>query len=203
MMREGLLLTWQIWDQIYQHCSRLQYVDKENAIFRVVLLRYHGNSLPTRDGTVISNGDTIIKLHIHNCRLVSQLEGATNPARLGLVLRREVLNSLPYLAEFVLEHPQYQDIKGIVGTTMLHRGVKTLGFDVMDVPETPFYVYKNWYLKLMMQLMHPDGRERIKGKEEQLKVKRVYISKEELIRRYLPNSAMKEAVVSKDEVGKF
>ncbi|MBO8170412.1 MAG: hypothetical protein H0Z33_00795 [Bacillaceae bacterium] len=184
-MNNALIWAWEIWDQIYERCTRLEYIDRHNNIFRIVLLTYRGNPLTTGDGKIINHGDPIIKLHIHNCRLARKFSGVTSDVKLGLLLRKEILHSLPALACYVKQNPACQHVKGIVGTTMLYRGARGLGFSVADVPDTTFYRYKNWYLKLMMSLMHPEGRNRIKKNTQHLKLKRVYMSTDELLDRYL------------------
>lgn len=184
-MNSGILSLWGIWDTVYQCCTRLQYVDKENNIFRIVLLRYRGEVLATADGQKICPGDLIIKLHIHNYRLAKMFHGLRNETKMALLLRKRILESLPQLACFVADLPQAEQIKGIVGTTMLSKGAEKLGFSVSPVPLTPFFRYKSWYLKLMIRLIHPDGHKRL-SRNHDLVLNRVYMSKAELFRRYLP-----------------
>lgn len=184
-MNHGILTAWQIWDYIYEHCTRLQYIDKKNNIFRIVILRYRGEPLYTGDNQVIQSGDPIVKLHIHNCRLAKKFKDETHLARLGLRLRREILDSLPMLAHYVYTNEACQNVKGIVGTTLLYRGAQGLGFHVSDVKENWFYRYKTAYLKLMMLIMHPDGKKRLHSNRQDFRLKRVYMSRDELINRYL------------------
>ncbi|MBO8165015.1 MAG: hypothetical protein H0Z34_15070 [Brevibacillus sp.] len=186
-MNAGILSLWGVWDAIYQRCTRLQYVDKGKNIFRIVQLRYRGEVLTTADGQLIRPGDRIIKLHIHNYYLATRFQGITSDTRMGLLLRQYILISLPQLAAYVASLPQAEQIKGIVGTTMLAKGAEQLGFSVSEVPMTLFFRYKSWYLKLMLSLIHPDGFKRVRNQPE-LVLKRVYMSKDELFRRYLPQA---------------
>jgi hypothetical protein len=179
-------MLWGVWDTIYQRCTRLRYVDKDNNIFRVVLLRYRGEPLVTSDQRVIRDGDLILKLHIHNYYFAKQSQGVKDDLRLVLLLRHHIMRSLPQLAAYLDGHKDRDRIKGIVGTTMLHKGVKPLGFSISDVPMNWFFRYKRWYLRLMVRLIHPDGKRRIQRWDREMPLKRVYMSKEELLRRYLP-----------------
>ncbi|GBF10983.1 MULTISPECIES: YkoP family protein [Tepidibacillus] len=184
-MNAGLLQAWRAFDFIYQHMTRLEYVDKENGnIFRVVFCKYHGPDLVTRDGTHISKGDPIVKLHIHNWGLANRLQGINNEARLGLITFRIVKDSLPTLATYIEHHPKGNAVKAVIGTTFLHRGVNRLGFDVHPVPDLLRFRIKNQYLKLILFLIHPNGIKRLKRKPEELVLKRVYISKNHLLNQY-------------------
>jgi len=181
----GFLEVWRVWDFVYQHITRLEFVDRENGnIFRVVFCKYRGSDLITQDGVMIHNGDRIVKLHIYNWKLAYMLKDIHDETRLGLTTLRVVKKSLPTLAEYINEHPKGQHIKGIVGTTFLHRGVRKLGFNVYPVPNTPKFKWKRVYLKIMLSLIHPSGKERLKTRSEKLIIKRVYMSKNELMNRY-------------------
>jgi hypothetical protein len=185
-MNTGILMLWGVWDTIYQRCTRLRYIDKGNNIFRIVLLRYRGEPLVTTDQRVICHGDLILKLHIHNYYFATLCKGVKDDLRVALLLRHHIMRSLPQLAAYLDGHEELDRIKGIVGTTMLHKGVKPLGFSISDVPMTWFFRYKRWYLRLMVRLIHPDGKRRIERWDHEMPLKRVYMSKEELLRRYLP-----------------
>lgn len=185
-MNTGILMLWGVWDAIYFRCSRLEYINKGDNIFRIVLLRYQGEPLITSDNQQISSGDLILKLHLHNYFFATLCQGVKDETRVVLLLRRHVIKSLPQLAAYLNSLPQADQIKGIVGTTMLHKGVEPLGFSISDVPMNNwFWHFKRWYLKLIMRIIHPNGKERIKSWDNYLPLKRVYMSKEELFRRYL------------------
>jgi len=183
-MNAGILRVWGAWDTIYQRCTRLRYIEKGNNIFRIVLLRYRGEPLHTSDNRVIQTGDLIVKLHIHNYFFATLCQGINDDLRAVLLLRRHILQSLPKLAAYLAALDEVEEIKGIVGTTMLHKGVEPLGFSISDVPMNWFFRYKRWYLRLMVRLIHPDGKQRL-ARWDQMPLKRVYMSKEELFRRYL------------------
>ncbi|OEF99604.1 hypothetical protein BHF71_08250 [Vulcanibacillus modesticaldus] len=194
-MNDGLLRFWMIYDFIYQHLTRIEYVDKENGnIFRVVFCKYRGPKLVTHDGVEINNGDPIVKLHIYNYKLTKMLKGIDNDIKLGLTALKIVKNSLPGLARYVEQHPKGENVKAIIGTTILHRGVSKLGFDVEYVPNKLRYKIKNKYLIFLLSLIHPDGRKRIKRRQEELTLKRVYISKEHLLNLYFHSKQLEEQV---------
>ncbi|CAM3530056.1 MULTISPECIES: hypothetical protein [Brevibacillus] len=183
-MNTGLLMLWGYWDSIYQRCTRLRYVEKGNNIFRIVLLRYRGEPLITSDQRIINPGDLIVKLHIHNYYYATLCKGIKNDLRLALLLRRHIMLSLPKLAAYLERLERREEIKGIVGTTMLHKGVEPLGFSISDVPMTWFFRYKRWYLRLMLRIIHPEGKRRVQSWKQEMPLKRVYMSKDQLLGRY-------------------
>lgn len=184
-MNAGLLTAWRIWDSIYYHMSRLQYVDKQSGnIFRIVVLPYRGETLRSKDGVEIADGDYVARIHIHNCRLAKLLKGINDENRMILIILREIRKSLPRLAEVIVHHPKYPDIKALIGTTMLYRGAPSLGFEVSDMENGWYQTFKTIILKIMLTILHPDGVDRLSRKPEYLIPKKVFMSTEDLIRRY-------------------
>lgn len=183
-MNSSLLTLWGLWDDVYQRCTRLKYIEKGANIFRVVLLRYRGETLVTDDQQVIRNGDLILKIHIHNYYFATLCKGVKDELRLALLLRRHIMQSLPKLASYLESMAQKEEVKGIVGTTMLHKGVQPLGFSISDVPMNWFFRYKRWYLRLLLRIIHPDGKRRVQTWDTEMPLKRVYMSKDMLLQRY-------------------
>ena len=185
-MNHALLTAWRLWDVIYYHCTRLVYVDKANQnIFRIVVKRFWGRPLTDEERAVIVPGDLYIKLHIHNCQLAERLQGINGEMRLGLTALREIKNSLPALAKFVANHPRKDDIRGVVGTTILYRGARHLGFHVQEVESSVFRWYKTAFFRIILSVCHPDGLRRVRYNSDRLVAKRVFMSTDELLSRYL------------------
>ncbi|MGD9679039.1 MAG: hypothetical protein AB7V16_11915 [Vulcanibacillus sp.] len=188
-----LIWAWKVWDIFYQHITRIEYVDKKNGnIFRVVFCRYYGPKLTTPDGVEINNGNLIVKLHICNWKLSKALKGIDDGTKMAFLTLKLAKNSLPGLAEYIENHPKGKSTIAIIGTTFLHRGVKKLGFDVGSMPNKNRYKLKNIYLKFMLVCIHPDGLKRLKIRPEELIMKRVYISKNQLLNRYGVRQKMEE-----------
>lgn len=184
-MNISLLHLWRVWDTIYYHSTRLQYVEKNHNLFRIVLLPFWSEPLVTKHGSIINKNDLVLKLHIHNFRLAEMIYKKKDSKALGIMLLREVRNSMPGLARYVACHPYVDQITGVVGTTFLHRGVEHLGFSTTNPIESKIYKIKSIYLKWMLRLMHPDGKDRLYKQNDKLTIKRVFISKKELLDLYL------------------
>ncbi|MGG3161250.1 hypothetical protein ABEO87_05920 [Geobacillus stearothermophilus] len=129
-------------DPLYYACSRLEYVGgKENgcrSIFRVRLLRYKGETIRLSDGTTIAANDWLLKIHLHNVRLLRELMQYRGDIQKGRYIFEQVKASLPYVAHHLYHHEQSACIKGIIGVTMLNKGCERLGFDVIDIADS-FY----------------------------------------------------------------
>lgn len=184
-MNRFWLGLWQCGDQIYRRMRRFDYQDLQgNNVFRVRVRRYEGPVVPLPDGDEVRQGDCVGFLHLYNIRLQRLIRDIKSENRRVLVVAREVQRSLPELAEFVRSHPRGERIKALIGVTLLNRGVEPLGFTVSNLPDTRWYRFKNWYMRLLVTLCHPDGRNRLHRGHQALTLKRVVMTMEELFRRY-------------------
>jgi len=129
-MRSILLYFWNIIDPFYYLFTRLTYINKKNGnIFRVRKTTYLGYNVKLSDGTQISHRDLLIKIHLHNVRLVGDMRKIQSDFKKGTYIYRAIKQSLPDLAKYIYEHPEQNKIKGIIGITTLHRGCEKLGFE--------------------------------------------------------------------------
>ncbi|MFW5437351.1 YkoP family protein [Paenibacillus apiarius] len=139
-----LLSIWNILDPIYYSLSRLTYIDRATPnIFRVRLLCYKGRDITLTDGTCIKNNDLLVKIHLYNVRLLKEILPLNNPVKKGRIISRSVEQSLPGVCRYIQMHPKSNEIKGIIGVTMLHRGCRQLGFDVANI-HNPLYRAFKW-----------------------------------------------------------
>jgi hypothetical protein len=135
------LVLWGIWDWIYYHCNRLEYVSKEDNIFRIVRKTYKGPPLQTRNGNWIKDGDTIIKIHLYNYALAKKVLHYNSEVSLALHLKNHMKRSLRGLSQYINQLPDDTQIKGIIGTSMLNRGAERFGFCAHDVKQSCFFLF--------------------------------------------------------------
>ncbi|MGN8647031.1 YkoP family protein [Gracilibacillus sp. HCP3S3_G5_1] len=139
-----VLTLWSVIDPIYFMFTRLTYIDdlkdSDRNIFRVRLTRYKGKESILSDGTVIRKNDVLIKIHLHNTRLMKRVKSINSDVRKAMVIHKSVEKSLPQLAEYINNHANFHEIKGIIGITMLNRGSSKLGFDAVEI-NNRFYRY--------------------------------------------------------------
>ncbi|MBM6619325.1 YkoP family protein [Bacillus suaedaesalsae] len=145
MVRSWLLLLWVLLDPIYYSFTRLSYIqDQKSNIFRVRITRYKGREALLSDGITIKKNDMLIKIHLHNARLLNDLDKVTCDVTRGRFVFKRVLESLPGLASYIELHPRRDEIKGIIGITTLHKGCRRLGFETYDI--------KNRYYRTLKQI---------------------------------------------------
>ncbi|RBW68326.1 YkoP family protein [Bacillus taeanensis] len=141
-MKDHLLTIWNILDPIYYMFTRLTYLDKgmdgKNNIFRVRLTRYRGRNVTLFDGTQIKKNDLLVKIHLHNVRLIHEMKHIKGEIRKGRFICKCVESSLPGLVTYINSHEKNGEIKGIVGITSLTTGSRRLGFESFYIIN-PFY----------------------------------------------------------------
>ncbi|MCF6095205.1 hypothetical protein L1765_14675 [Microaerobacter geothermalis] len=184
-MNYSMLAAWGILDQIYYLCNRLEYVSQKDNIFRVRLLKYRGPNLTLSDGTVIRSNDSLLKIHLHNQRLMKEMLSIKDGNQRAFYVYKQVKQSMPGLAQYLDQHIHSHVIKGIVGISILHRGAARLGFDVQEITNEWYKRYKLMYMKPMLILCHPEGRLRWTKRKDELVPKYIVMSKELLFNKYL------------------
>jgi hypothetical protein len=140
--RQCVLAVWGAFDPIYYACSRLEYAGTARngcqPIFRVRVTRYKGREVVLSDGTKIRKNDLLLKIHLHNVRLIRELLRFKSEIKKGRYIFEQVKAGLPYVAHYVRHHEQFSEIKGIIGITALNKGCERLGFETFSIVN-PFY----------------------------------------------------------------
>jgi hypothetical protein len=107
------------------------------------------------------------------------ISNSSTSVQLAVNLIRDVQRFLPTLTQYLELH---QEVRGIYGITMIHRGSEQMGFTVKELPKGMLRLLSHIYLRFLMYIFHPQGRKRLmKG---QLSPRIVAISASEVIRRY-------------------
>jgi len=149
---------------------------------------YRGPTLVLSDGTKIERGDLILNLHFNNEMMMRMAKEANGMTQLAVQLVRSGSAFLPFLARRLEHDPQLQKVKALYGVSLLYRGTRQFGFDVFDLPDGFFRSFAGVYLRLMMAVIHPDGKERIERRTQLLVPKIVAMSREQFVSRYLHGS---------------
>ncbi|WP_042228759.1 YkoP family protein [Paenibacillus popilliae] len=182
------LSVWNVIDPVYYACTRLKCINhKDSSAFRVRLTTYRGGSIRLSDGTVIKRGDILLKIHLHNVILLRSMISIKSEITKGKFLYRLIEKSLPDLAEYVRNHPKYDDIKGIIGITMLNRGGGGLGFETVQIRSM---MYKWIKFVSMMPLYFFSANNPLKNLKKQTPAY-LFMSKNVIMNKYgtksLPN----------------
>ncbi|WP_404454295.1 YkoP family protein [Oceanobacillus kapialis] len=178
-MKSYLMNVWTYLDPLYYKCTRLQYLQGEsesNTILRVRLTRYKGGPITLQDGTKILKNDLLLKIHLHNVRMLKELEGVSSEVKRAVYIYHMVKRSLPSLAAYLSTHQKSSQIKGIIGITSLKTGASRLGFELAPIKSKYYVAYKKITL-IPIQLVA--GKKRLNQEPVYL-----FMSKQHLLGEY-------------------
>ncbi|MGM8216379.1 YkoP family protein [Bacillaceae bacterium W0354] len=140
-----LVKIWTALDPIYYKLTRLTYIkekeDFEN-IFRVRLLVYKGPEVTLKNGVHIKKNDLLVKIHLHNIRLLNEIKHINGEIRKVRYIQRIVEQSLPGLAHYIEHHPRKDEIKAVVGITTIRKCIRSLGFETFELNNRMFRILK-------------------------------------------------------------
>ncbi|NEU31689.1 hypothetical protein GN156_13030 [bacterium LRH843] len=154
-MRGYLISIWHMLDPLYYLCTRLRFPPCERLdsnIFRVRLTRYKGKNIVLSDGTQINKNDTLVKIHLHNVRLLKELIEIKSEWKKAKMIYRYVQHSLPGLDSYIRNNNRSNEIKGIIGITFLTKGCERLGFEMIEI-SNPIYRWFKWCAFLPIEIL--------------------------------------------------
>lgn len=143
-MREYMLKAWATIDPVYDKLRNFTSIESEEkiSVFRVLVTKYRGPRHELSDGNIIATGDYLVRIHLHNIRLLQHLAPVKSSMKRTLLLYQMVKNALPKLAKYIQEHERSHEIKGICGVTMLNKIVERLGFEIKPVTNPIYRIMK-------------------------------------------------------------
>ena len=158
----GLLWIWWLWERIYTRWYHLRPVRPE-GIFQYDLGSYTGSQpLTLPDGTRITRGDTLCRLHFRNALLVQG--DSTSTHRRAWHVIEAMRGDLAVLAELAaagtLDRPGHP-VKALTGTTVFFRGARRVGFTVRPRSRGWWLEVDRFYLLGLLALYRPDGAARL------------------------------------------
>jgi peptidoglycan/xylan/chitin deacetylase (PgdA/CDA1 family) len=180
--KKMLISCWLKWDKLYNWVFQIEPVDKYHPFLNKRICTYFGKPIQLPDGETIQKGDRVIELHLNNAMLYQMGINAKSSVQLAIEMIRSMEKLLPRI--LTPSQSSEKQIKGIYGVSIIHRGAKRLGFTVIDLPKTPLSLCITFYLRLLMRVIHPQGKQRLKMKPELLVPKMIAMSTKELQRRY-------------------
>lgn len=146
-MKGYVLFVWSLFDPIYYFFSNLSYLSDEKEggnIFRIKLTKYKGKHVVLSDGTKINKNDTLVKIHLHNVRLLRELKDIKSELKKAKIIYRYVQNSLPGVEHYIRKHSLSHEIKGIIGITSINKGSERLGFETIDISHPVYKMFKRF-----------------------------------------------------------
>lgn len=148
--------------------------------------------------TRINDGDAMAELHLQNGAL-QQLVKITSPEKMAIRGLKELRDSMHGVARALVYDDRFRHAKGVFGMTLMHRGVEKLGFHVEEIEQTLGNRWVSMLLVWIMVLYHPEGRKRLHKGHGDMHPKLLWMSREELLRRYF-EGPLPEHVASLEEL---
>ncbi|MEK8126854.1 polysaccharide deacetylase family protein [Paenibacillus filicis] len=181
-----LVKVWMCWERSFVKVMQVKPVDAANTLLQLRITEYRGKqAILLTDGEQIQQGDRIAELHLDNNLLYRLGATSSSSVHLAIQLVRRTELLMPQIIRLLQTDPAYKDVKGLYGISIIHRGTKKLGFTVLDLPKGAFSFATRLYLRFLLYMVHPQGKERLKLKSELLVPKIIAISRKELMSRYI------------------
>lgn len=173
------------WESVFDQITKLRSASvKKYGICKLVVRRHHGKSLECLDGQWIHAGDWVGELHLDN-RQVLQLSKEVGADRAALLTARMLRRSMKQISAAMGTDRDLGAVKALTGITLLHRGIiHGLGFELHPLESKGFRMFSTYYLRLLLRVLHPVGRERMKQNAPKLIPKMLLMSRAALSARY-------------------
>jgi hypothetical protein len=179
-----LVWLWFQWESLFHILFQVKQIDPANKLYFSRVKTYHGQAMLLDDGEEIRDGDRIIELHFNNRMLFHMLTETGSMVQLAVGMIRITKQTLPLLLKQIEIDPSMGNIKGVIGITMIHRGTKKLGFTIVDLPAGIFSYMTKYYLRVLLSVINPEGKQLIEHKGNVFTPKIVVLSVKELEKRY-------------------
>ncbi|GIO31901.1 hypothetical protein J2TS6_30420 [Paenibacillus albilobatus] len=182
--------AWMAWEAVFDQITKLRSAAvKRYGICKLVVRRHHGKNLKCQDGEWIYPGDWVGELHLDN-RQVLKLSRELGADRAALLTARMLRRSIKQISEAMKTEPELAQVKALTGITLLHRGIiHGLGFELHPLESKGFRVFSTHYLRLLLKVLHPVGRERTKKNAPKLVPKMLMLTRKSLLLRYAKETA--------------
>ena len=182
--KKVMVSIWLKWERVFNWFFHIHPIDDNHPFLNVRIRTYWGKTVQLSDGEKIQRGDRVLELHFNNEVLYNMGIHSRSSIQLAIQMIRTTEQLLPKTLPIILNHPNYEKIKALYGVSMIHRGTKQFGFTVNNLPRGPFSFFTKIYLRLLLSVVHPQGKDRLQNKAEHLVPKMMVMSTKELMRRY-------------------
>ena len=183
-MKQRLIQVWGMLDSVYYFCTHLQCLEQitgNTNVFRVRLTRYKGREVVLSDGTLIKKNDLLVKIHLHNVRILKEMQCIDENFKKSLFLYKKVQASLPDLAFFIIHHNKNDQIKGIIGITMIDKGYKRLGFESFSLSSHSYL----WFKRIAHYPIHLLSSSKPSSKGKKMPTPQyLFMSKDSICKKY-------------------
>ncbi|AOZ91848.1 polysaccharide deacetylase family protein [Paenibacillus crassostreae] len=160
--------AWLLWEVVFHFIFRLKTVTPVDPFLHYRLRPYKGKPVTLDNGSILENGSSIIELHFDNQKLFHIGMNSRSEVHLAIQMIRSMEKELPALAYQLMDNPEFRNAKALYGVSMINRGPEKFGFSIRDLPNGWFAKSTNVYLKILMSIIHPAGKGRLKESPSKL-----------------------------------
>ncbi|MEK4292531.1 YkoP family protein [Paenibacillus sp. FSL R5-0914] len=184
---------WMMWESLFAVVTKFRSQSVwRYGICKLVVLKYHGESIVCQDGHQILPGDWVGELHLDN-RQVVQLTRTLGADRAGIRTARMLREAMKEISRELDSNPELSKVQALTGITLLHRGIiHGIGFEQHPIKSKWQQRWFGIYLRFLLRMLHPEGKHRVEDGMEKLSPKMLVLSKQSLKARFAPRR--KEAV---------
>jgi peptidoglycan-N-acetylglucosamine deacetylase len=183
VLKRAAVKLWMTWEKCFNFLFRIVDIG-DGSIFHYRIRPYYGETLKLEDGREIRSKDKVVELHLDNEKLLQVMLNSRSVLQSAIQLIREVDRAMPKLAKHMEGRKEFDDVAGLYGVSMMHRGPEAFGFSVLQLPKGVFSFFTKYYLRLLMVVLHPGGKERMRGKNDTMVPHIMAMSMAEFNRRY-------------------
>ena len=173
---------WCQWDSLCRRWLRIQPLHPhEEHLFCISQRRHLGPPFAVGN-TVVSRFEPVIEIHLNNPLLIKILADKHSLFGTSTLMARETRSALQALAEMIIQKP-HRPGRVICGVTLLYRGTRPFGFEVLPIENRWLERFYTWYLQKLLRAMNPDASRRMNQRAGTV-AKRIAMPAETLIQRY-------------------
>ncbi|WP_054025002.1 YkoP family protein [Bacillus sp. FJAT-28004] len=184
---------WMVWESIFDIFSRFRSESIWRfGICKLVIRRHYGKRIVCHDGSQIQAGDWIGELHLDNQQVI-ELSRAVGSDRAGIMTARMLRRGMKQISQAMKNSPELAKVQAITGVTLLHRGIiHGLGFEQHQITSKWAKGFSKVYLRFLLRILHPEGKQRVKQAGEKLEPRILVISRQALFERFTEKDKEKE-----------
>jgi hypothetical protein len=182
---------WMMWEKAFSVLTYFRGASTSRfGICSVMLKKHRGETIVCQDSTVIHKGEWVGELHLDNEKILKLIKSEGSD-RAALQTARLLRKSMKQINEAFESQSEYQQVKALMGITLLHRGLTHgLGFEQQQMKSGFFTRITTVYLRLLLSAMHPEGRKRIDRRTDQLVPMLLVHSRGSLKKRFSPEQRL-------------
>lgn len=190
---------WLLWEKLFHFVFQIKTADEQDPIMHFRIRPYHGEPVAMTGGTSLVQGDRVMELHFDNKKLFEIGTRSRTTLQLAIQMIRGFEKTLPKLANYIVTHPELNDVKALYGVSMINRGPEQFGFIVTDLPKGLFASSSKIYLKFLMSVIHPAGSSRLKQHSQDLVPKLMVMPVGHLLEHYAEEGSHRKRLVKEEQ----